>query len=150
MKLVIEQLDAFYGAVQVLRDFHLELAPGEVLCLFGRNGAGKTTALRSIMGLVKRSGKINLGDHTLIDLPAHLIPKQGIGYVPQGRRLFAELTVSENLTIGLMTRNKSNETRDRILEMFPPLKPRLKTAFRHAKRRRATNAGNGSGIMPRT
>ena len=125
MKLVVHNVDAFYGAVQVLRGFYLDLAPGEVLCLFGRNGAGKTTALKTIMGLVKRTGQIHLGGHDLINLSPHQIPRRGIGYVPQGRRLFAEMTVLENLTIGLMTRDKSMATRDRVLDMFPPLKPRL-------------------------
>lgn len=130
MTLKIERLNAYYGAVQVLRDFSLSLNAGEVLCLFGRNGAGKTTALKSIMGLVQRSGSITLAGEQLINLPAHLIPRNGIGYVPQGRRLFAELTVAENMTIGLMARGvgkqgSAAETRKKVLALFPPLTSRL-------------------------
>jgi len=126
MTLRIENIDCYYGHVQVLRGVSLELAPGEVLCLLGRNGAGKTTTLKAIMGLVRpRSGRVLLGDTDLTALPAHEVPRHGIAYVPQGRRLFAELTVEENLTIGLMTRNHGQATRDRVLSLFPVLRERL-------------------------
>lgn len=122
----IESINAFYGNVQVLRDFSLELSPGEVLCLMGRNGAGKTTALKTIMGLVRpRSGRIALDGADLAALPAHQIPAQGIGYTPQGRRLFAELTVMENLKIGLMARNCGEDVLNRTLDLFPVLRERL-------------------------
>jgi len=126
MTLRIDNIDCYYGHVQVLRGVSLELAPGEVLCLLGRNGAGKTTTLKAIMGLVRpRAGRILLDDTDLTALPAHAVPKHGIAYVPQGRRLFAELTVEENLTLGLMTRNHGQETRDRVLSLFPVLRERL-------------------------
>jgi branched-chain amino acid transport system ATP-binding protein len=126
MTLRIEGIDCYYGNVQVLRGVSLELAPGEVLCLLGRNGAGKTTALKAIMGLVRpRSGRVLLGGIDLTALPAHEVPKHGIAYVPQGRRLFAELTVEENLTLGLMARNHGQDTRDRALSLFPVLRERL-------------------------
>jgi branched-chain amino acid transport system ATP-binding protein len=100
---------------------------GEVLCLLGRNGAGKTTALKAIMGLVPaRSGSIRLGDRELTALPAHEVPRAGIAYVPQGRRLFAEMTVAENIEIGLMARGKGSATRDAVLDLFPVLRERLK------------------------
>src|SRR5690606_17542080 len=99
--LTMTDVQAGYGEVAVLRDFNLTLARGEVLCLLGRNGAGKTTALKTIMGLVRASaGSIRLGDVELTELPAHEVPRAGIAYVPQGRRLFAEMSVAENLTIG--------------------------------------------------
>ncbi len=128
--LKIEQLNAYYGAVQVLRDFSLSLNTGEVLCLFGRNGAGKTTVLKSIMGLVQRTGSIAVEGEDMVNLAAHLIPRRGIGYVPQGRRLFAELTVAENMAIGLMARDlmttrRAAETRKKVLALFPPLASRL-------------------------
>jgi branched-chain amino acid transport system ATP-binding protein len=111
--------------VHVLRDATLDLAAGEVLCLLGRNGAGKTTMLKSIMGLVRpRSGRILLDGADLATMPAHEIPKRGIAYVPQGRRLFSELTVEENLTIGLMARRCGPETLDRVFELFPVLRER--------------------------
>lgn len=122
----IQRVDCFYGAVQVLRAFTLKLGAGEILCLLGRNGAGKTTALKSIMGLVPaRSGQILLDGADLTKLPAHEVPRRGIGYVPQGRRLFSELTVMENLRVGLMTRNSGQHVLDRALTLFPLLKERL-------------------------
>ena len=124
--LTIRSIDCFYGEVQVLREFSLDLRKGEVLCLLGRNGAGKTTALKAIMGLVPvRAGAIMLGDVDLSKLPAHEVPKAGVAYVPQGRRLFAELTVAENLEIGLMARGKGRATRETVLDLFPVLRERL-------------------------
>src|SRR5690554_2070118 len=105
--LTVDSVDCFYGQVQVLRGLSFELREGEVLCLLGRNGAGKTTALKAIMGLVSvRAGSIVKDGQDLTKLAAHLVPNAGVAYVPQGRRLFAELTVAENLEIGLMTRGK--------------------------------------------
>jgi branched-chain amino acid transport system ATP-binding protein len=127
MTLQLRAIDCFYGNVQVLRGLSLELAAGEVLCLLGRNGAGKTTTLRTIMGLIKpRAGRILLGETDLTRLPAHEIPRHGLAYVPQGRRLFSELTVEENLTIGLMARNSGRQTLERVLTLFPILKERLR------------------------
>lgn len=125
--LTITALDCFYGEVQVLHSLDLDLRRGEVLCLLGRNGAGKTTTLKAIMGLVPaRSGSIRLGDRELTKLAAHEVPRAGVAYVPQGRRLFAELTVAENIEIGLMARGKGNETREAVLDLFPLLRDRLK------------------------
>ena len=122
----LDRINCFYGNVQVLRDFSRVLAPGEVLCLLGRNGAGKTTALKAIMGLIAvRSGSIKFDDVELTSLPPHEVAKQGIGYTPQGRRLFSDLTVEENLKIGLMTRDKGAATRARVLDLFPLLAERL-------------------------
>lgn len=124
--LELRSIDCFYGAVQVLRGFSLQLVAGEILCLLGRNGAGKTTALKAIMGLVPAaSGEILLDGQVLSNLPAHEVPRRGIGYVPQGRRLFSELTVLENLKIGLMTRNSDAGVLERALTLFPVLKDRL-------------------------
>ena len=125
--LTLENVDCFYGNVQVLRGFSLELRQGEVLCLLGRNGAGKTTALKAIMGLVPpRSGRIMLGNTDLTRLAAHQVPQAGVAYVPQGRRLFSELTVAENIEIGLMARRKGSATRESVLDLFPVLRERLK------------------------
>ena len=127
MTLRIVGINCFYGNVHVLRDLSLDLAVGEVLCLLGHNGAGKTTLLNAIMGLMKpRSGKIFFGETELTALPAHEIPRQGIAYVPQGRRLFSELTVEENLTIGLMAQGRGRTTLDRVLALFPILQERLR------------------------
>jgi len=124
--LTISGLGAGYGNVQVLRDLSLTAKAGEVTCVMGRNGAGKTTLMRAIMGQVRAtSGQILLNTTPLHDLPAHLVPRAGIGYVPQGRRLFANLSVAENIEIGLMTRHKGAATRDNVLSLFPRLRERL-------------------------
>jgi branched-chain amino acid transport system ATP-binding protein len=123
--LAISGLDCFYGEVQVLHGVGLEVRRGEVLCLLGRNGAGKTTLLKAIMGLVlARAGSIMLGGTDLMKLPPHEVPKAGVAYVPQGRRLFAELSVAENIEIGLMARGKGNSTRERVFDLFPVLRER--------------------------
>lgn len=126
MTLKVENLDAYYGAAQALRGFSIAVEPGTVVCLLGRNGVGKTTALKSIMGLVEtRSGTITLDGTVLSDLPAYQRPRHGIAYVPQGRRLFTELTVRENLEIGMMTRGSGKEVLERALGYFPVLKERM-------------------------
>ena len=125
--LVIRDIDVFYGDLQVLHQVSLSLRKGEVLCLLGRNGAGKTTLLKSIMGLVPaRAGSIMLHGTELTRLPAHEVPRAGVAYVPQGRRLFAEMTVAENIEIGLMARGKGHATRESVLDLFPLLRERLK------------------------
>lgn len=122
----VVNIDCFYDQVQVLRGFSLRLQAGEILCLLGRNGAGKTTALKAVMGLVPvRSGQIILDGADLARLPAHEVPRRGVGYVPQGRRLFSDLTVMENLRVGLLTRNSGPEVLDRALSLFPVLRERL-------------------------
>jgi branched-chain amino acid transport system ATP-binding protein len=125
--LAVRGLDCFYGEVQVLHGLNLTLDNGEVLCLLGRNGAGKTTTLKAIMGLLPAaSGSIRLEDVDLTGLPAHAVPKAGIAYVPQGRRLFAEMTVAENIEIGLNARKKGASVREAVLDLFPLLRERLK------------------------
>ncbi|HGG64306.1 MAG TPA: ABC transporter ATP-binding protein [Rhodobacteraceae bacterium] len=124
--LELHDINAAYGKVQVLHGLSLNVAAGEILCLLGRNGAGKSTTMKAIMGLVPISaGSMQLEGHEITGLPAHRVPKLGIGYIPQGRRLFAEMTVAENLQIGLMTRGKGAEVRERVLSMFPRLRERL-------------------------
>jgi branched-chain amino acid transport system ATP-binding protein len=126
MMLELRDIDCFYGEAQVLRRFSLTLEAGEILCLLGRNGAGKTTALKVIMGLVPtRAGAITLEGEDLTKLAAHEVPRRGVGYVPQGRRLFSELTVMENLKVGLMTRQSGPEVLARALTLFPLLRERL-------------------------
>ena len=122
----LTDINAAYGKVQVLRDLSLDVGAGEILCLLGRNGAGKTTVMKTIMGLVPlTSGSMQLEAHEISGLPAYRVPKLGIGYIPQGRRLFSEMTVGENLQIGLMTRGRGADVREHVLEMFPRLRERL-------------------------
>ena len=125
--LKIDRISSRYAQVQVLNDVSLEVKDCEVLGLLGRNGAGKSTLLKSIMGLVEvNSGSISLDGTNLSELQAHQIPKNGIGYVPQGRRLFSELTVEENLKMGLLVRESSMDVLDWVLSLFPVLKTRMK------------------------
>ncbi len=122
----LEGVAAGYGPVQVLHGVTLEVPPGQVTCLMGRNGAGKTTTLRAIMGVTPpTAGTITLGTTPLHGLPAQEIPRHGIGWVPQGRRLFPDLTVAENLSVGLLTRGRGEATRERVLTLFPRLRERL-------------------------
>ena len=116
-----------YGEARVLDGVSFEVRTGEVLCILGRNGAGKTTTLKAIMGLMRpTSGAVTLDGEVISTLPAAEVPRRGVGYVPQGRRLFAELTVRENLEIGLMTRNSGEAALRRVLDLFPVLGERLK------------------------
>lgn len=127
----LQSIGSGYGAVQVLRDLTLEARPGEVLCVMGRNGAGKSTMMKTIMGLVPPStGSITLDGARISGLPAHEVPRHGIGYVPQGRRLFGDLTVAENLEIGLMTRKRDTRVREHVLTLFPRLRERLSQVSR--------------------
>jgi branched-chain amino acid transport system ATP-binding protein len=124
--LEMKSVSAGYGNVQVLHDFSMTAMRGEILCMLGRNGAGKTSALRAIMGLLSvREGTITCDGTALNTLPPHEVPRQAIGYVPQGRRLFAELTVLENLKVGMMTRASKPDVMERALVMFPVLRERL-------------------------
>jgi branched-chain amino acid transport system ATP-binding protein len=140
MTLRLDRVNAYYGGAHILKDVSLELASGEIVGLLGRNGAGKTTTLRAIMGLVRLgAGRITLDDVELTRMPAHEIPRRGIAYVPQGRRLFAELTVEENLTIGLLVRGSGEETLEPVLDLFPVLRER--------RRQRAATLSGGEQQM---
>lgn len=128
MRLALESVRCGYGdAEDVLHGVSLAVAAGEVVALLGRNGAGKTTALRSIMGLVRlRAGAIVLDGTDLARRRAHEIPRLGVAYVPQGRRLFPHLSVEENLRMGLLVRGGTAETREGVLDLFPVLRERLR------------------------
>jgi branched-chain amino acid transport system ATP-binding protein len=125
--LTLENVSGSYGAVEVVRQVSFGLAAGEVLGLMGRNGAGKTSLLRTVMGLVpRRSGSIRIGEYEIMGAPPHLVASYGIAYVPQGRRIFAELTVEENLQMGLLAGKSALEKMEEALVLFPLLKERMK------------------------
>ncbi|MEA4838269.1 MAG: ABC transporter ATP-binding protein [Rhodospirillaceae bacterium] len=122
--LTVRALDAGYGRSQALFGVSLEIADGETVALSGPNGAGKSTLLKTIAGLVTPSrGSIVLNGVELAGLPSHHIARHGVGYVPEGRRIFADLTVAENLETGRRpaARNRAAWTEARILALFPPL-----------------------------
>lgn len=124
--LELEAIDAGYGRAQVLRGVSLSVAPGEILCLLGRNGAGKTTVMKAIMGLLPlMGGAVRLDGKPVSRLPPHKVPAAGIGYIPQGRRLFSELTVAQNLEIGLRVRGAGAPVREAVLDLFPRLRERM-------------------------
>ena len=124
--LELRGIDVAYGTVPVLRGLSLTANAGEILCLLGRNGAGKTTTMKAIMGLLPVSqGQIRYQGQVISSIPAHTVPLHGIGYVPQGRKLFGELTVLENLRVGLMTRSQPQSVLDDALALFPRLTERL-------------------------
>ena len=128
----LENVHAGYGRVEVLRGVDLVLEPGRILGLLGRNGAGKTTTIRAIMGLVDGlRGSIRIEGRELSGLPPHRIPGHGLAWVPQGRRLFPEMTVEENLRLGALAgRGECAERLDFVLDLFPALKDRMQTPAR--------------------
>ncbi|HIF33028.1 MAG: urea ABC transporter ATP-binding subunit UrtE [Pirellulaceae bacterium] len=122
--LSIENLSFAYGNVQVLHNINMAMAPGEVTCIVGRNGVGKTTLMKNIMGTLRASGgDLSLNNVQLRRLPANRRAKAGIALVPQGRQIFPKLTVQENLLVGLQARtNRVKKIPDEIYDMFPILK----------------------------
>jgi branched-chain amino acid transport system ATP-binding protein len=127
--LSIQDLDVRHGQLQAVRGVSFRIDKGDVLALVGANGAGKTTLLRSIAGAhLPASGSILLGDRDLTQVPSHKRIAMGIALVPEGRRLFSQMTVEENLLLGKTSGRKGEWNVDRVFEAFPNLVPR-----RHAK-----------------
>ena len=121
--LKIENLNQAYGGSHILRGLSFEVKTGEVTTLLGRNGVGKTTLLKSLMGLVKtKEGSITFDGQDITHAAPHNRVKAGIGYVPQGREIFPRLTVEENLLMGLATKPGNTKIPQRIFDMFPVLK----------------------------
>lgn len=127
--LKVEHLNAFYDDVQVLYDINLEVGDGEIVTILGSNGAGKTTLMKTICGVVKnRSGNIELSGESILRVPAYRLVTKGIALIPEGRHLFPELTVRENILLGAYTKKgkiTESETFVQIMDMFPRLKERL-------------------------
>jgi len=126
--LAIRGLNQFYGDSHTLWDVDLDVPAGSRLCLMGRNGMGKTTLLKCLMGLLPaRSGNVFFEGADLLKRPAEVRAQLGIGYVPQGREIFSHLTVEENLRIGLgIRKNGPRSIPDRVFDLFPALKKMLK------------------------
>jgi urea transport system ATP-binding protein len=124
--LKVEGLNQYYGGSHILRGLSFELPPGKVTALLGRNGVGKSTLLRALLGLVPvRAGTVTFGERDLTRAPPYERARAGIGYVPQGREIFPRLTVAENLRMGLAGKPASARLPERIFELFPVLRTML-------------------------
>lgn len=125
--LELQGINSFYGRAHILRDLSFTVGEGEVVSLLGRNGAGKTTTVKSIMQLVKpASGSVRFNTLELNDMPTHRVAQQGVGYVPEERRIFTDLTISENLEVGRQPPREGvyEWTIDVLFELFPNLAER--------------------------
>lgn len=124
MKLSVQGLNSYYGPAHILFDVALEVGEGEVVALLGRNGAGKSTTFRSIVGLVEqREGQIIFEGQDVSNQPTHVIVRNGLGYVPEERRIFTDLTVEENLEVGRQPPRSGAPqwTREKLFTLFPNL-----------------------------
>lgn len=122
--LKVERIHTFYGLSHILFDVSLKVKKGEVVCLLGRNGAGKTTAMKSIMGIIPpKQGRVMFGGDDITGQAPYLLARKGIGYVPDDRRIFADLTVDENLAIAMRKPAKGEGwSKEKVFEIFPALK----------------------------
>jgi branched-chain amino acid transport system ATP-binding protein len=124
--LQVEDIHTYYGASHILQGMSLTLERGEVVAVIGRNGVGKTTLVRSIVGLTPaQSGRIVFKDTDITHMPAHRIARMGVGLVPQGRRIFPSLSVREHLEVAARRRGAAQWTLERMLALFPNLAARL-------------------------
>ena len=130
--LAVDALDASYGAIAVLHDVSLRIAPGEIVTLIGGNGAGKTTTLSCLSGLMRpTAGSIRFAGAEISGLPAHDVVRRGLALVPEGRRIFPRLTVRENLLLGAFTRRDTSaiqHDQERMFSLFPILAERRSQA----------------------
>lgn len=128
--LEVKNIEVFYGAIRALHGISLEVKAGEIVTLIGSNGAGKSTTLRTISGLLKsKTGEIWFEGRQITELPAHKIVEMGICHAPEGRRVFADISVIENLELGAYIRNDRagiQEDIERVFKLFPRLKERAK------------------------
>ena len=125
--LKVTGLNQYYGGSHILRDLSFEVPSGKVTTLLGRNGVGKSTLLRTLMGLVPaKTGQVSFEGQDLTSAKPYERVRAGIGYVPQGREIFPRLTVAENLEMGLATRPRGEAVPPRIFEMFPVLRQMMK------------------------
>jgi len=125
--LEVQDIDTYYGASHILHSLSVAVGEGEIQCILGRNGAGKTTLLRSIIGLTPpRSGKIFFKGEDITRMRVNKRSRLGIGYVPQGREIFPDITVMDNLRLGLVARHDGvRRVPDEIFDVFPMLRPLL-------------------------
>ena len=125
-RLKVDAINTYYGDSHVLRDVSLHIGAGETVALLGRNGVGKTTTLKSIVGWLKpRTGSITLDGEELVGCEIMAIARKGVALVPEERRIFSNLTVAENLKLAQVTARKPGWTLDHVYEKFPRLRERL-------------------------
>ena len=140
--LSLRDVHVHIGKLHILQGVNLEVKAGESAALLGRNGVGKTTTLRAIMGLVsKTSGAIKFDGTRSCELPPHEIPGKGIGYVPQGRGIFPNLSVLENLNIGV-TGKRDHEREEYVFDLLSEAQGAAEAGRQHAFGRRTANAGD--------
>jgi len=129
MLLEVKDLNVYYGAIHALQGISFDVDEGEIVTLIGANGAGKSTTLKTISGLLApRTGNISMAGKSLVNVPAHEIVRRGVVHVPEGRKIFSPLTVQENLEMGAFTAGKPEEIRqsmERVFKSFPRLQERL-------------------------
>ena len=136
--LSIHDLEVSYGAVQVLFGVNLEVHAGEIVCIIGPNGAGKSTVIKAVIGLVEvQRGSVEFDGRDITNLPAHVVPSLGVTYVPQGRIVFAQMTVADNLEMGAFLQRDARKRREAVQSVFEQF-PRL-------YERRSQPAGKLSG-----
>ena len=126
--LSVKDINVYYGAIHAIKDVSLEVNEGEIVTLIGANGAGKSTTLQTISGLLRsKTGDIQFCGKSIAHMPSHKIVEQGIAQVPEGRRIFLQMTVQENLEMGAFTRSGAiDKDLDRVYELFPRLLERKK------------------------
>ena len=128
--LEIDDIHVFYDNIEALKGVSIHVETKQIVALVGANGAGKTTTLRAVSGLLRpRSGDVRFDGESLQDIPSHEIAAMGVLHVPEGRRIFARLTVEENLAMGAFTRRDRpaiQQDKERMLSLFPRLRERLK------------------------
>ena len=128
--LTVENLNVYYGMIHALKNVSFHVEEGEIVALIGANGAGKTTTLQTVSGMLQaKSGSVHFENQDITKMPSHRIVQLGISHVPEGRRMFANLTVYENLRMGAYTRKDKKEIEEslaRVYERFPRLKERTR------------------------
>ena len=148
--LEVDSLTTRYGAIAAIREVGLTVRAGEVVCLIGPNGAGKTTLLATVAGLLKpSSGKISLGDNDITDWAPDRILRSGLALVPEHRRIFADLTVNENLLVGGVTKTTARriELRNEVVDLFPALSSKMDTSAGYLSGGEAQQLAIGRAMM---
>jgi branched-chain amino acid transport system ATP-binding protein len=126
--LEVQELHAFYGKSHVLQGVSLSIGRGEIVALLGRNGAGRSTTVKAIMGLVSAQGSVRFKNEEILGLKAHEVARKGIGYVPEDRAIFPDLTVRQNLVLGIKDpRKRGRWSLEEVFSLFPLLAERAET-----------------------